>query len=159
MNIDFMSYFFLFLCNNKIREIKLFTNGLKILTNPEDPGSIITFKNIYSNKITSNEITSIYKDRTGVIFFSMYGAGFCTTNLNKKVFSEYYFPELKQNNEIKTITSIYEDEKGILWIGVRGQNLVLFDPETKKTYRYFNVLVIKNLSDQSNTIVLLKFLI
>lgn len=129
------------------------SDGLKILTNPEDPGSIITFKNIYSNKITSNEITSIYKDRTGVIFFSMYGAGFCTTNLNKKVFSEYYFPELKQNNEIKTITSIYEDEKGILWIGVRGQNLVLFDPETKKTYRYFNVPVIKNLSDQSNTIV------
>lgn len=129
------------------------SDGLKILTDPDNPESIVSYSDIDPDKIVSNEITYLYKDRTGVIFFSMYGAGFCPVNLNKKYFSEYYFPELKTKNEMKTITCVYEDEQGLLWLGVKGLNLVLFDPEKQKVYRYFKLPVLKGISSQSNSMM------
>ena len=129
------------------------SDGLKLITDPDNINSIVNYRNIEVNGIVSNEISAIYKDNTGIIWFSMYGAGCSSIDLNKKYFSEYYFPELKSNNEIKTITSIYEDESGLLWMGVKAHNLILFDSKQKKVYRYFNDPILKALAPQSNAVM------
>lgn len=129
------------------------SDGLKLITDPDNPSSVVSYRNIDLDGTMSNEISSIYIDRTGVIWYSMYGAACGLLDLNKRDFSEYFFPELKLNKEIVPITSVYQDENGLLWLGIKTLNLLLFDPQIKKTYRYFNMPVLKGISPQSNSIM------
>lgn len=129
------------------------SDGLRIVTEADNPRSIIEYRDFDKEGMTSNEISAVYKDRTGIIWLSMYGAGISSVDLNKEQFSEYYFPELKRNKEIKAITSVYEDEKGLLWLGIKALNLILFDPTKKKVYRYYQHPVLKDLASHSNAIM------
>lgn len=129
------------------------SDGLKVLTDLNNPKSIVSYNNSNTEEFISNEISSIYMDRTGIIWFSMYGMGCRSLNLNKKHFSEYSFYKLESQKGIKTITSIYEDETGLLWLGVKGINLILFNPETEKIYLHSEHPVLKEIQLPANSIL------
>jgi signal transduction histidine kinase/ligand-binding sensor domain-containing protein/DNA-binding response OmpR family regulator len=129
------------------------SDGLKVITDPDDPNLVITYRNLNVGDAVSNEMPAMLVDRTGVLWFSMYGVGCYSLDLNKKNFSEYYFSELKQDKQIIPLTSIYKDENGLVWLGVKARNLILYDTKQGKAYPYYKDPVLRAISNQSNAIM------
>lgn len=128
------------------------SEGLKRLNNIADAESIVSCE-ISVNENVSDEIYTVYKDRTGMIWVSMFGTGCYALNLNKKHFYEYSFPEIKGKNEMNVVSSIYEDDNELLWMGVKSKVLVLFDRKHNRAIPYSEHPVLKNINVRANTIV------
>lgn len=80
----------------------------------------------WNNKsnITSNRITSLYKDKSGCLWISTAWGGVNMIDLNQKRFMSLRKDPLKTNSlSGNYVRSLLEDDKGDLWIGTQSDGL------------------------------------
>jgi PAS domain S-box-containing protein len=93
---------------------------------PEDPQSL-----------GSAFVSSIYEDRSGVLWIGTYDGGLHRYNRERESFTRYQHdandPESLSDDRVYPI---YEDRSGMLWVGTYGGGLNRFDRETGRFKRY-----------------------
>lgn len=123
------------------------SDGLRILKDQNNPNSVVDVP-LKVDGVSTKEIFSIFKDRTGVMWLSMYGEGCLALDSNKK-----YFTEINNKVGIGAVTAIYEVQKNIFLLGVKSQTMVIFDRAQQKIIPYEHHPVLKSIDLKSNTIV------
>ena len=126
--------------------------GLNVLIEPDNPASIINYHK-YDNDIFINEISVLFKDRSGIIWFSVQGNGCYSINQNRNVFNQNHFSKLRTKNELIKITSVYKTKNDVLWMGIRTHNLALFDRKTNSLIKYSDHPQLKNIKYRANTVL------
>ncbi|MCU0285531.1 MAG: LuxR C-terminal-related transcriptional regulator, partial [Acidobacteria bacterium] len=92
-------------------------------------------KNPYS--LSHNEITSLYEDRSGVMWIGTEGAGLNIFSRSKNIFTHYRNdPYLPNTLSYNLVWCFLEERPGILWIGT-AKGLNRFDRENYKFSYYF----------------------
>ncbi|MCX6309308.1 MAG: triple tyrosine motif-containing protein, partial [Bacteroidia bacterium] len=130
------------------------SNGLQTLLNIFKYENRVQLTNANSTKISNNEIYTIYKDRTGLIWYSNYGFGINAISSNRDNFEQYNLATLLGNTNLSSsITSVYESENGLLWLGVKSMVLSLFDRKSKTLTSYKDHPVLKDISNKANSIL------
>jgi len=73
------------------------------------------------NSISSNEVWSLYKDRTGIIWAGTGWAGLNKWDRNRHKFIRYSYDSNNPNNErFNKVSSIIEDSERIIWFGTEN---------------------------------------
>ncbi|GAA4233916.1 two-component regulator propeller domain-containing protein [Postechiella marina] len=104
-------------------------NGLLLLTNPSKSNASLklTKKFIYDtknpNSISKNRITSLYKDKTGIIWAGTNGGGVNKLNLGKKHFKHIRKTEKPNSLSYDKVRALFEDSNEDLWIGTDGGSI------------------------------------
>ena len=105
-------------------------NGLQLI---DHEGTIEVYNKSNTDKIMINEIVSLYKDCSGIMWFSMLGAGVNSISFNRDKFKHFYLNDLSnQEYQNSSIMSIYEDVNNNIWLGLRGLGLGIYDKRTNK---------------------------
>lgn len=82
---------------------------------------------IYDTKnphsISKNRITSLYKDKTGIIWVGTNGGGVNKLDLGKKQFRHIRKTEKPNSLSYDKVRALFEDSNGDLWIGTDGGSL------------------------------------
>ncbi len=83
------------------------------------------FKNFTTNDgLAGNEVTCIYEDKTGNIWFGANGGASCYDGKSfRKLTTKDGFPS-------NSIRSLLEDKTGKLWFGAQGENMFVYDGKT-----------------------------
>lgn len=106
------------------------SNGLQLIN---QEGTIEVYNKSNTNEILVNEIVSLYKDRSGIIWFSMLGAGVNSISFKRNQFTHFYLNDLlDQEYQISSVMSIYEDGNNNIWLGLRGFGLGIYNKTTNK---------------------------
>lgn len=106
------------------------SNGIQII---DSEGKITVYNKNNTSDILINEIVSLYKDRSDILWFSMLGAGVNSISFNRNQFSHFYLTDLlDQKYLISSVMSIYEDVNNNVWLGLRGLGLGIYNKETNK---------------------------
>lgn len=104
--------------------------------------NIIQFKNNPFNEfsISSNQVRYIYKDRTDILWISVYKTGLDKIDLYQKKFIWLTRDPMKANNTLpeNNIISILKDKKGCIWMGTLNNGVVKYDPKND-SYKTFEV--------------------
>jgi len=76
--------------------------------------------------LSGTPVTTIFKDRSGVLWFGTGGSGISKLNPSTKNFAHYrHIPGNPNSLSHPSVRGIYEDENGILWVGgYRGLNRI-----------------------------------
>jgi signal transduction histidine kinase/ligand-binding sensor domain-containing protein/CheY-like chemotaxis protein len=73
------------------------------------------------NSISSNNVWSVYKDRSGIIWVGTGWAGLNKWNRNKYKFKRFSFdPNNPDDGKFNRVFSIIEDSEGIIWFGTNN---------------------------------------
>lgn len=101
--------------------------------------------------LSSDRISKIYEDDTGIIWIATFGGGVNKTNLNNNIFKNYSYINNSNNDNlnINFIMHIYGDHNDNLWISSLDKGYAYYDKKEKKFF-HFN-LNTKNLIDKSGT--------
>jgi ligand-binding sensor domain-containing protein len=112
--------------------------GLNILQDPlSEDVSIFNYK--YSkghNSLTNNEIRSIIKDRTGVMWMATEGGGVNKVDIHKNKFKPYAITEIDPQKKSQTVQSFTFDPDNKLLIGVKSLAFGSYDIE-KELFVHF----------------------
>ncbi|MCL7762503.1 ATP-binding protein [Polaribacter sp. Z014] len=97
---------------------------------------IITYKASQKNGISKNTITSLFKDRTGIVWVGTNGGG-----INKFYPGKKQFKHVKNTPDPKSLSydkvrAIYEDSNGSLWVGTEGGSLNMLPKQADKNNYY-----------------------
>ncbi|MBN2347257.1 MAG: GAF domain-containing protein [Bacteroidales bacterium] len=112
--------------------------GLSIYNPVENLFSSYQYETNNPYSISYNEILSIHKDYSGIIWLATNGLD--KYNPHKEKFSLYdYIPYTKENNVYRNIHSIYEDRYGVLWIASKGDGIHLLDRQHKRSGRISSI--------------------
>ena len=76
---------------------------------------------------TDSQITSMFDDSRGDIWFGTFRAGLYKYHLSESRME--YIDLIKEGMESNTITSFMEDRRGRIWVGTWGGGLAMFDGE------------------------------
>ncbi|MEA4935872.1 MAG: two-component regulator propeller domain-containing protein [Paludibacter sp.] len=130
------------------------SNGLQIIQQPYKYEDQVQLSPANSLKVSSDEIFSLYKDRTGLIWYSIYGVGVNAISSNREQFEQYNLTGLiDKENWVASITGIYEDENGLIWLGIKSFVLGLFDRRTNSLTLYNHHPVLKSIATRANSIL------
>ncbi len=89
------------------------------------------------NSLSSNSITSIYKDRSGILWIGTVDGGVNKLYQKKQKFHAYLYNSDQPNGLITDpIRTICEDHTGMLWFGSWHGGLVMFDRQKNKFVRF-----------------------
>ena len=128
-------------------------NGIQIIEQPYRFENQVQLDKTNSLKISGNEIFSMFTDRTGLVWYSVYGVGVNALSSNKVQFEQYnlsgYF---KSDNLLPSIIGIYEGDNGVVWLGIKSMILGLFDKKTMTLTMYKDHPVLKNISEKANSV-------
>ena len=92
-------------------------------------------QNPYS--LSSNSITSIYRDQADTMWVGTNVGGVSQFNYNQNEFIHYFNdPKNLQSLNDNHVLSIYEDKQGILWVGTAENGLNKFSLDRKKVTHY-----------------------
>lgn len=80
------------------------------------------------NKRTLAAVSSMLEDREGRFWLGTY-SGLVLLDRDKHTFKRYII-ESGQRNEVSPVTTLFEDHAGHLWVGIWGEGLCLFNPNT-----------------------------
>lgn len=105
--------------------------GLSIMQDPlSEDVSVFNYK--YSkghNSLTNNEIRSIIKDRTGVMWMATEGGGVNKVDIHKNKFKPYAITEVDPQKKSQTIQAFTFDRENELLIGVKSLGFGSYDIE------------------------------
>jgi len=128
-------------------------NGLQIIEQAYRFEKQVQLNKSNSIKISGNEIFSMYIDRSGLLWYSIYGVGTNALSSNKVQFEQYNLVNMfKSDNLSPSITGIYEGDNGLVWLGLKSMVLGLFDRNENKLTMYNNHPVLKKISGEANSI-------
>ncbi len=89
------------------------------------------------NSLSSNDITSIYKDRSGILWIGTGDGGVNKLYQSKQKFHVYKYNSDQPNGLITDpIRTICEDHTGMLWFGSWHGGLVMFDRQKNRFVRF-----------------------
>jgi ligand-binding sensor domain-containing protein/signal transduction histidine kinase/DNA-binding response OmpR family regulator len=130
------------------------SNGLQIIQQPYKYENQVQLNSGNSIKVSSDEIFSLYRDRTGLLWYSVYGVGVNALSSNREQFEQYNLTGLiDKENWVTSITGIYEDDNGLIWLGIKSFVLGLFDRRTNSLMLYNHHPVLKKISSRANSIL------
>jgi ligand-binding sensor domain-containing protein/signal transduction histidine kinase/DNA-binding response OmpR family regulator len=128
-------------------------HGIQIINEPFKLENTVFLTNENSIKLSDSEIYALYKDRTGIMWYSIFGLGLNALNTNRKLFNQNNLTEMLNENMLQSsITSIYEDASGLLWLGIKSLILGIFDPQQNKLTLYNEHPVLKSLPTIANSV-------
>lgn len=146
----------LFLDRAGILWIGTFGGGLNKLNpngNTDSSLVFISYKNDYKNStsISGDVVTTIFEDKSGILWIGTDGDGINRLNTNEKksraTFSHYKSNASDPNSIVNNrIVSIYQDRSGVLWIGTKGGGISKYDSEKK------NFVLIRNQPNAINSL-------
>lgn len=99
---------------------KLWISSQHGLFSLKDENELLFYTNIKDNDfgISFNYITSLFVDRTGILWIGTYGYGLNKLFPKLQNFEMFSSENISENNlSVKSIRAIYEDNFGNLWIG------------------------------------------
>ena len=130
------------------------SNGLQIIQQPYKLENAVQLSPGNSIKVSSDEIFSLYRDRTGIIWYSIYGVGMNALSSNRVQFEQYNMAGLiDKENWLSSITGIYEDEQDIIWLGIKSFVLGLFDKKDNSLKLYNQHPVLNKIASRANSIL------
>jgi ligand-binding sensor domain-containing protein len=99
--------------------------------------TVYKYNALDAHSLSDNFITSIYEDKSGIIWIGTDGGGLNKFNRKTEHFTRYIHDvdnphSLGQNR----VLSIYQDHFCTVWVGTDGGGLNKFDPETEQFTRY-----------------------
>lgn len=106
-------------------------NGLSRLD--ADLESFKNYRNISKDfqSLSSNDVQSVYEDRTGIIWIGTVLGGINKVNTTKNSFQKFgRNPFSKNSLHNQVVYSFLQDKAGLLWVGTRG-GLNIFDRRNK----------------------------
>ncbi|MDR3217503.1 MAG: response regulator [Dysgonamonadaceae bacterium] len=109
--------------------------GLSILNDRNDMHS---FTNYLPNQsgLLHNEVNSIIRDNTGLMWLGLLGGGVSVINTSETLFHANPLDAVKTRKFTNNVRSMYVDKKGIVWMGIGSAGLVSYDP-SKNQYTFF----------------------
>jgi ligand-binding sensor domain-containing protein len=112
--------------------IGTFGDGLDILS--LQTGNFVNYSYDYNNpySLKNNEVLSLYKDFSGIIWVGTNGIDIYNPKKEKFVLYDYV-PYSREKLVFRNIHPIYEDAYGVLWIGSKTDGLHILD-RSGKTY-------------------------
>jgi signal transduction histidine kinase/ligand-binding sensor domain-containing protein/DNA-binding response OmpR family regulator len=87
--------------------------------------------------LSSNSITSIFKDRQGTIWLSTYFGGVNYVNPKSQQFR--YYPTNKSGLDYSIVGKMTQDSRGVIWIGTEGGGLISYNPRNSEFKSYQNL--------------------
>jgi signal transduction histidine kinase/ligand-binding sensor domain-containing protein/DNA-binding response OmpR family regulator len=104
-------------------------SGLHILNDSSDPHS---FTNCLPGQsdLPYNEVNSIIRDNTGLMWLGFLGGGVGIVNTGEPVFVTNTLDEVRKRKLTNNVRSIMADDKGIVWIATGNSGLVTYNPAT-----------------------------
>lgn len=91
-----------------------------------------------STSLKSNQVKSLFKDRSGVLWIGLAGQGADKLNLYSKAFDHYFHQsDNPQSLNFNTVMSFAQDPLGCMWIGTK-EGLNIFYPDKNKFVHYEN---------------------
>ena len=130
------------------------SNGLQIIQQPYKYENQVQLDITNSLKVSSDEIFSLYRDRTNLIWYSIYGVGVNALRSNREQFEQYNLTGLiDKSTWVTSITGIYEAENGLIWLGIKSFVLGLFDRKTNSLTLYNNHPILKSIDSEANSIL------
>ncbi|MFV0470223.1 MAG: two-component regulator propeller domain-containing protein [Dysgonomonas sp.] len=129
------------------------SDGIQIIKQPDRyVGSVIVDGKI-SDKLSSDDIFTLFTDRTGLIWYSVQGLGVNALSPDKTHFEQYNLSKMIDRNNLQSsVTAVYQDESGLLWLGLKSFVLGLFDQKNNVFKLYNNDPVLKKISSEANSI-------
>jgi ligand-binding sensor domain-containing protein len=125
--------------------IATFGGGLDVYIPGQDViiSNTFDYNNPYS--LGHNEVSSLCRDKSGIIWAGTYGLD--KYNPKKEKFKLYdYIPNAKENISFKSIYSIYQDRYDVLWIGSKTDGVHVFDRNNNSYFR------IKHMEGNANSL-------
>jgi hypothetical protein len=87
--------------------------------------------------ISGNEIETVYKDRSGILWIGTFNDGLNRYNSTDGLFYRYQHDPTDPGSISKnSILSIYQDKSGTLWVGTDGGGLNRLDSATNSFTRF-----------------------
>lgn len=130
------------------------SNGLQIIQQPYKFEKEVQLNAANSIKVSSDEIFSLYRDRTGIIWYSIYGVGMNALSSNRVQFEQYNMTGLiDKENWLSSVTGIYEDDGDIIWLGIKSFVLGLFNKSDNSLILYNQHPVLNKISSRANAIL------
>ncbi|GAA4230327.1 two-component regulator propeller domain-containing protein [Postechiella marina] len=92
-----------------------------------------------NSSLSKNSITSLYKDKTGIIWVGTNGGGINKFDPNRKHIEHIKNTSNPNSLSYDKIRAFYEDSNGYLWVGTEGGgiNLMSKDTTVNKTFKKF----------------------
>ena len=86
--------------------------------------------------IPNNEVNSIIRDRSGIMWLGTIGGGVCWANTKQSLFNLYTMEALKIELPTNSMRSLFVDDEGLVWMGVGTYGLAVYDRK-KDICRYY----------------------
>lgn len=110
-------------------------SGLSVLPLQQELTSAVSYSNYYSDEdhtIASSEVTSLMRDRQGILWIGMIGGGVNMVNTRKADFVLDALPDVKQQLKTNSVRSMLVDDEGLLWFGIGTNGFGMKNRETGK---------------------------
>lgn len=94
---------------------------------------------VYKNDVKSlsnNEVKSIIKDQTGLMWLATTGGGVNKAEIDKNIFTPFKITEVDSVTKSQSVYSFIKDSSGRLLVGVQGLGFGEFDFENRRFIRY-----------------------
>lgn len=116
-------------------------NGLvefDILKNTTKPifKRVITYDADKKNGISKNIITSLFKDKTNILWVGTNGGGINKYDAQRKPFIHIKNTTNPKSLSYDKVRSVFEDSNGYLWIGTEGGSLNMLTKQDKENNNY-----------------------
>ncbi len=130
-------------------------NGLQVIRETGSSYQVDYYLHADSKKMHAEEVFCVYKDRTGILWISLYGSGVACIDRNKEKFNQVDFTDFfsGNRNNATAVTAIFKDENDMVWVGLKRNVLVLYDSRKNEFIRYYEHPVLKRISVMANSVM------
>ncbi|RAV28108.1 hybrid sensor histidine kinase/response regulator transcription factor [Sinomicrobium soli] len=113
--------------------------GLSIISTAEDREfNFLDFGNATGTKWRNHEISSILKDRSGLMWLATFGGGVSKIDLRKNKFPLYHISP-PDNRKSQSVYAFIKDHKGRLLLGVQSLGFGVYDLDNKVLTTYEHI--------------------
>lgn len=114
--------------------------GLSISELDTNLGSFTNYlPNSSKHSISYNEVNSIIRDNSGMMWLGMLGGGVNCVNTMKPQFNLYRLESIKKELSSNSVRSLFVDDEGLVWMGIGSYGLVVHDRKTDNCTHYLKL--------------------
>lgn len=129
------------------------SDGIQIIDRASRYGMDVVVDETNSTKISSEEIYTLYTDRTNLIWYSIFGLGANALSMEQIHFEPYNLSTILGEDHLQSsVTAIYQDETELIWLGLNSHVLGLFDYKNNTFELYNENPILKKISSEANSI-------